>query len=268
MKIPARPSFTAAVVVLQAALFLGAVGCAKKAKVTPASKAPDAAKYLFDRGTEALNARKWIKAREYFKEIVENYPQSPYRPDAKLGVGDTYLGENNTETLLLAANEFKEFLTFFPLHRRADYAQYKLGLSHFEQMLGPERDQTQTKEAITEFQTFIDRYPNSSLLAEGRKKVRQARDRLSDYEYGVGYSYFRFKWYPGAVDRLKTLLKSDPEYTHRDAAYFYLAESLVALKLQAEALPYYERLVAEFQASKFLVKANLRISELKKGAPG
>ena len=54
-------------------------------------------------------------------------PQSPYRPDAKLGIGDTYLGEGTREALVLAINEFREFLSFYPTNPRADYAQYKLG---------------------------------------------------------------------------------------------------------------------------------------------
>src|SRR5439155_12399555 len=120
-------------------------------------------KFLFDRGTAALNDKKWLTAREFFKQVVETYTQSPYRPDAKLGLGDTYLGENTAEALVLAINEFTEFLSFYPTNERAAYAQYKLGMAHFKQMRAAQRDQTETKEAIKAFQTFVDRYPTSSL---------------------------------------------------------------------------------------------------------
>ena len=52
-----------------------------------------------------------MNARKYFRQVVDNYPQSPLRPDAKLGVGDSYLGEDTAESLVLAANEFREFLS-------------------------------------------------------------------------------------------------------------------------------------------------------------
>ena len=42
-----------------------------------------------------------------------------YRPDAKLGVGDTYLGEGTAEALVLAINEFQEFLVVLPDATRA-----------------------------------------------------------------------------------------------------------------------------------------------------
>lgn len=230
-------------------------------QVPPGTSEPD--KFLFDKGTDALNGRKWLSAREFFKQVTETYTASPYRPDAKLGIGDTYLGEGTAEALVLAINEFREFLSFYPTHKRADYAQYKLGLAHFRQMRGPQRDQTETREAVRELDTLVTRYPNSSLMPEVKAKLREARDRLSESDYLVGYFYYRQRWYPGAIDRFKTLLKQDPEYTARDGVYFYLAESLSKVKQDAEALPYFERLLQEFEKSQYLQETHKRVAELK-----
>jgi outer membrane protein assembly factor BamD len=236
--------------------------CASTGRGVPAGTSqPD--KFLFDRGTEALNAKKWLTAREFFREIVDSYTQSPYRPDAKLGIGDTYLGEGNSEGLERALNEYREFLGFFPTNPRADYAQFKLGMTHFKQMRGPERDQTETREAINEFERFVERYPGSMLMSEVQSRLRDARDRLSESDYLVGYFYYKQRWYPGAVDRFKVLLKGDPGFTNRDAVYFYLGEALFKTNKKAEALPYYERLLEEFQQSEYLPDATKRIAELK-----
>ena len=115
------------------------------------------------------------RARQYFAELLESYPQSPLRAEAKLGVGDSYLGENNSGSYVYAQNEYREFLAFYPTNPRADYAQMQLGMVHFNQMLNPQRDQTETKEAIKEFQTFVDRYPNSKLIAEVRKRLARSQ---------------------------------------------------------------------------------------------
>jgi hypothetical protein len=45
--------------------------------------------------------------------------------------------------------------------------------------------------------------------------------------------------------------------------YFYLAESYVKIKRDAQALPYYEKLVNEFEKSEHLQDAQKRIAELK-----
>jgi outer membrane protein assembly factor BamD len=244
-----------------------AAACAthSRGSVPPGTTEPD--KFLFDKGTEALNAKKWLTAREFFKQVTETYTASTYRPDAKLGIGDTYLGEGTAEALVLAINEFREFLSFYPTNRRADYAQYKLGMAHFRQMRAPQRDQTETRETIKELEAFVERYPNSSLMPEVKARLREAKDRLSESDYLVGYFYFRQRWYPGAIDRLKAVLKNDAEYTGRDAVYYYLGESLARIKRDAEALPYLERLVQEFEKSEYLALAQKRIAELKTGTP-
>jgi outer membrane protein assembly factor BamD len=245
-----------------------ACGGSGKKNVIPPNVQPD--RYLMDRANEAVMKEQWMRAREYFRQIVDNYPQSALRPDAKLGIGDTYLNEGGTENLVLGENEYREFLTFYPTHTRADYAQYHLALSHYKQMRAPQRDQTETKEAVKEFQTFFDRFPNSPLAPEVREKFREARDRLSEASFLVGKHYFTVKWYPGAVDRFKEVLRDDPAYTHRDDVYFYMAESLVRADKKngaAQAIPYLDRLLTEVPMSEHAEEARRRLEELKAESP-
>jgi outer membrane protein assembly factor BamD len=249
------------------ALAVAVPACGQKQLIPQGVTQPD--RYLFDRANAELKDENWANARTYFQQIVDNYPQSPLRPDAKLGVADTYLGEDTVESVVLAAAEYKDFLAFYPTHPRADYAQYKLAMSHFSKMRAPQRDQSETREAIREFDVFFERYPESALVPEVKKKWREARDRLTESEYLVGVFYFKQKWWAGAIPRFKQILKEDPEFTGRDGVYYYLAESIIERGArtdkdkEAEALPYFERLLAEFKESEFLPDARKRVEELK-----
>jgi outer membrane protein assembly factor BamD len=258
-------------IILVAGLASGLSACASSNPQPGTSTAADADKLLLERGTQALAEKKWIAARQYFTKLLDSYPQSALRADAKLGVGDSYLGENSAASYVFAQNEYREFLSFYPTNPRADYAQFQLGLVHYKQMLAPGRDQSETRDAIVEFQAVLDRYPNSPLLPEARAKLRESKDRLADAEYGVGMTYLHVRWYPGAIARFKLLLE-DPNYTRRDAVYFYLAEALEKSapadnSKKAEALPYYERLVSEFVQSQYLEEAKRRIELLKAAVP-
>lgn len=255
----------AVILLLALAPLVLSAGCGSKTKKPAVAPAADADKYLFDQATQYLNKKRWMRAREYFKQIVDNYPQSRYRPDAKLGLGDAYIGEDSAGSLILAANEFREFLSYYPTHERAYYAQFKLGMAHYAQMLAPQRDQTQTTEAIKEFETFVERYPDSPRIAEGRQKLKECRDRLSDADYQVGVFYYRSKWYPGAVVRLSGVLKSNPEFSKRDGLYYYLADIYVKMGLMAEAPPLLDKLAAEFKQSPFLQKGAKLMAEIKAG---
>src|SRR6266850_300930 len=246
--------------VVAAATLVAACGGNKPPQLPPGNTAPD--QFLFQRANDEIMRQRWLTARQYFQQIVDNYPQSALRPDAKLGVGDTYLNEGGDANFVLAENEFKEFITFYPTNARADYAQYKLAMTHVRRMKAPERDQTETIAAVREFEVFFDRYPNSMLTPEVREKWREARSRVSEASYKVGLYYYRARWYPGAIDRFKEVLKDDPGYPARDAVYYYLAESLLKSDKEPEAVPYYDRLVKEFDRSEYLVDARKRLETL------
>ena len=223
--------------------------------------------WLFERATEAIADKKWFTAREYYRRLVDGYPQSRHREDAKLGIGDSYIGEDSIASNVLAINEFREFLTFFPVSPRADYAQYKTALAYSRQMLNPQRDQTATHDTIREVDLFLQRYPSSPFRPEVQKLEREARDRLSQSEYEIGYFYARYNVCVGAVTRFRDILAKDPAFTHRDAVYFQMAECLLKMGNPAEALPWFERVVVEFEQSEYLERAKRRIAEIKSGPP-
>jgi outer membrane protein assembly factor BamD len=251
-----------------------AAGCASGPKKPPVGTLePD--KFLWERGTEELNKKHWLTSREYFRQLMDSYPQSQYRADAKLGLADSYLGEHSSESSVLAINEYREFLSFYPTHRRAYYAQYKLGMCHYYQMHGPDRDQSETIEAVAELTLFVTRYStinptdpdreiHEQVLADGRQSLHEAHDRLSDADYRVAYFYLKTqKFPPAAIERFKAILKNDPEYSRRDAVYFYLAQAYLRINRTADALPLLDRLIEEFETSEYLEQAKKQSETLK-----
>ena len=250
-----------------AAIALATAACGGGPAEIPALTEADADQILFERGAAALAEENWSTAREYFVQIRDNYPQSPLRARARLGVIESYEGEGTDVAYLAALNELREFLRLYPpTHELAPQAQFKLGMVYFNQMRRPERDQSETRSAVAEFEAFIATYAefaDPQLLAEARARLRDARDRLSDSNYMVGHFYYRLRYYPGAIDRFREILDVDPGYTRRDAVYFHLADALATTDRGPEALPLFERLVSEFPTTEYLDDANVRIAELK-----
>lgn len=243
------------------ALVLATAGaCAKNDKLPPDPGVAD--QFLMQRGQEAMAKKHWLDAREYFRQIVENYSGSPLRSQAKLSIGDSYLQEGTADALVSAATEYREFLRFYPTDARADQAQYNLAMTYFKQMRKPERDQTATHETLDEFGIFFQQYPNSALMGDARKNWRIARDRLSAAGFGVGVTYMKQKWFPGAIARFNEVILTDPEYTNMDAVYFHLAETLARADRKQEAIPLFDRVVREYPMSEYLPKAQKRLKEL------
>jgi outer membrane assembly lipoprotein YfiO len=247
-------------------LLASAASCGRHNSNLPAPGSVDEDRFLFDKGTALLQDKNWLVAREYFKKLIDTYPQSGFRHDARLGIGDSYIGEGRTESYILAVNEFRQFLQLAPLNRKADYAQYKICLAQSKQMLNSQRDQTATRDALTDCDAFLRAYPTSQLRPEVEAIRRLARNRLSDHEFGVGLTYFRQKVYQGADSRFRGIIADDPGYSDIDRVYYYLAETMYLGSVgdrKKEALPLYER-VLEFPNSEYLKKAKERIAEIKR----
>lgn len=246
------------------AIAIAAAGCGSPRAEIPAIGVVEADRLLFERGAAALDEGDWRRAREYFVEIRDNYPQSQYRAAARLGIGESYEQEGTSEAYVRALAEFQDFLSLYPTHPRAPFAQYKVGMVHFHQMRRAERDQSETRNAIREFENFVDRYPTDpEWMPEVRERLREARDRLSAHDFTVGRFYHRVKFYPGAVNRFRQILDGDPEYSKRDEVYFYLGETLAEARQVTEAIPYFARILEEFDASEYAEEARARISELE-----
>lgn len=234
-------------------------------EITPITDEADI--ILFQRGDTALEEGDWSRGRQYFEQIRDNYPQSLLRADARIRIVESYEGEENAIAYTAALTELREFLRLYPpTHELAPVAQFKVGLVYFNQMRRPERDQSETRAAISELETFVAEYASiadAELLSEARAKLREARDRLSESSFIVGRFYYRNKYWSGAIDRFRGVLDEDPGYTRRDAIYYHLADSLAESDRAAEALPMFERLVGEFPETEYLEEASARIAELK-----
>ena len=164
-----RPTSRAGRLVATVLAFALAACGARTGEIPAGTLNPD--RFLFDQAQAAVADRDWLEAQELFQQLVDGYPQSPLREDARLGLAEAYLSQGSAESLVLAAAEFEDFLRFYPTSPRADQAQYGLAMTHFEQMRAPERDQTETRAALAELDRFLARYPNSPLLPEARPIV-------------------------------------------------------------------------------------------------
>jgi outer membrane protein assembly factor BamD len=208
---------------------------------------------IWDAGQKALSKKDWISARQHFRRIIDGFPQSPHAAEARLAVGETYVGEGGSTNDLLAVGAYREFLTLYPSHPKSDYAQFQVGEAYFRRRNGPDRDQTDTREAVAEFQRLLDLYPQSPYAEQARARITEARQSLARAEFLAGYFYQRTRELCRAsIARYEVVLKEYPDYRATDEVLFRLAECLQASGRGAEALPHLGRLVEEYPKSSWI----------------
>ncbi len=254
--------------VLVAASLLLTPACGGKKPAEAPSLGRQADQLLHQRGQTALEDEDWQEARGYFQQLLDTYPRSQLAGDARLGIADTYFHGSGPGNIVMAIAEYRDFLTFFPNHPRADYAQYQVAFGYFRQSRNSDRDQEPTRTAQGELERLIELYRNSLYAEEGRKLLAQCHERLAEHEFLVGTFYLKSrKACRGAISRFKIVLEEFPTYSKVDEVYFQLGEAYQLCRSPMEAMPYYQQLIDNFPDSSLTQKAREKLEELQKKAP-
>jgi outer membrane protein assembly factor BamD len=206
---------------------------------------------LFEKGKALLAKKRFDAGRKYLNFVFETYPNDPEGRQALLLVADSYFREGSTTGYTEARFRYRDYLNRYPGAPQRDYARYQFAVCYDKEHEKPDRDQTSTREAISQYQALIQEFPNSAYVTVARERIRRLTDALADHEFGVGYFYIR-KGAPGAaLGRFVGIEQRFPDYAGRDKLFYYEAEALRKLGRQEEASRYYSRLIEEFPNSQY-----------------
>lgn len=230
-------------------------GCGNKTTVSlPPGTAGD--ERLMALGRQALEDESWETARGYFQQLLDAFPRSQLAGDARLGIADTYFNQRGSGSVILAIAEYRDFLTFFPNHPRADYAQYQIAYGHYRQIHSPDRDQDPTDLAIEEFEKLDNLYRNSRYAEEGRKLLQECYEIKAESEFRVGVFYLDIRKHcRAATARFEKVLLDFPTYSRLDEVHFRLGTAYRMCGQLTEAKPHFQRVVDNFPDSEFREEA-------------
>ena len=186
--------------------------------------AGETSEQLLAGGRDRLKQGKIPDARKMLRYIEANMPGTAAYPEAKLLLGDSFFFESPA-SYPEALVEYTGFLTYFPNDARRDYALYQIALCHYASIDSAERDQTETKAAIQAFDQLLKESPGSPYAQEAKEKITQCWRRMAEHELVVGIFYVNSYNYPGAEQRLTSLLETYPDYMDRERTYYYLGET-------------------------------------------
>jgi outer membrane protein assembly factor BamD len=231
-----------------AATFLA--GCLGKKNAAPAagtSAEPD--KVLYAKATNDMKHGRYSIGRLSLQTLINTYPDSEYLAKAKLEIGDSYYKEGGTAGLKQSIVEYKDFITFFPFLDESAYAQMQIAMAHYRQMEKPDRDHAEAVQAEAEFQTFLEKYPNSPLVPQAEQHLRDVQEVLAEGNFRVAAFYYRRTAYRAAGARLIELTNRYPLYSQADQANWMLGQIYEKGEHNDIAARYYSRIVKDYPLS-------------------
>ncbi len=234
-------------------------GCGKKTtEISPDVASSDEA--LFKLGEKFIK-KDTEKARLYLRQVIDSFPKSFYAQQAKLAIADSYYRKGDEGSMILAASEYREFISLFPYSPSSPFAQHQIGMTFYRKVLKPGRDQTKTKRALTEFKKVVTNYSLSEEAKSAQEKILDCEERLAEHTLHIGVHYYRVKAYNAAISRLTEILTTFPNFSKMDIVYYYLGDSYFKSRLVEQSFPYFTKLISDFPQSKFAKKAKARLEE-------
>lgn len=156
-------------------------------KTTNSEYKYEAAKAFFVEG-------QYSKAAQILTDLMAILKGSVYGEESLYMLAMSEYCSGNVET---AAAYFKKYYQSYPKGRYVEEARFYSGKSLFEGVPDARLDQSNTLEAIKEFQDFLDLYPYTRLKPQSQEMILKLQDKLVEKEYLAAKLYYDLGTYMG-----------------------------------------------------------------------
>lgn len=217
-----------------------------------AINAESIANALFVQGNCFYRSAQFVQAIATYNTIIENYPQIAWARNAQFQIGVAYnrLSANgNVEVLPAMSKAFNAYYTQYPEDDRAVHAYYYDAWAHYR--MGKWRA------ASDIFASLADKYPQSRYASEA---LFRAGDALFNMTNRSGAENKNQNFLDAMVfyDRI---IKRYSRSSHVDDALYNKAWCLINLDRKEEAVPVFERIVAEYSDGTYGARSQFTLGD-------
>jgi outer membrane protein assembly factor BamD len=243
----------ATILLAVAALIVISPGCAstKKPDKLTQQLLSQPKEVLFQKGKELIAKKKYELGRKYLNFVFESYSNDPLGRQALLVVADSYFKQGTIAAYLEARYRYKSYLDRYPGATNRDYAYFQYAECFDKEHAKADRDQTNTREAIDQYEALIREYPESPYASMAKTRLQGLTDLLAEHEFLVGLFYLHKGDPAAAMSRFIVAEQGYPTYSERDKLYYYEGLALLKLDRKDESRHYFERLSGDFPQSQY-----------------
>lgn len=167
-----------------------------------------------------------------------------------------YLGLSyyKREEFILAAYEFETIIKSYPTSSLLEDSRYQLAMCYYKLSPQYNLDQTYTRYAISEFQNFLDLYPQSKHAGEADRKIRSLRNKLAEKSFQSAELYYNLGNYKSAIVYYDNILDEYFDSDYADEALYGKIQALIKKKKYEDARNEINRFEEKFPSSQYLSK--------------
>ena len=131
---------------------------------------------LWNEALVLMDSGDYKTAGAKFMEIDRLHPHTEYGRKALVMMAFASYSRGNYDSAIQSG---RRFLTLYPNHDDAAYAQYIVANSYYKQIPDVTRDQQQTNRALAAYERIVEKWPDSEYANDARNKVQATQDQLA-----------------------------------------------------------------------------------------
>ncbi len=176
----------------------------------------------YDAAMRYYNENSFSKAIQLFENLTLYYRGREHAEDIAWYYAQALYKEKDYYT---AGYQFRRFARQFPYSERVEEAAFLAAYCRYIDSPSYSLDQSLTKEAIKDFESFSENFPRSIHIPEVNTYLDELRAKLVKKDYEIAYGYYFIEEYHAAYESFKQFLNLYPDATEREEAMFYMLRS-------------------------------------------
>jgi outer membrane protein assembly factor BamD len=213
----------------------------------------------------------WSQAQAYFassqyrgaidnyQHLIDQYPFSPYAEEAELRIGLAYYKMHEYAQAAASLNDFERM---HPTSKNLALATYYLGMTYYDQVGSPDRDQSKTALALQQFEIIEQRFPESQFGELARQRIVICRELLARNELMIGDFYASRANFRADESRMAELMEKYPDTPVAPEALYKLGQSLEKEGKKYSAAQAFTALTMHYPKSIYVKPAKAALAKL------
>ncbi|RMG02332.1 MAG: outer membrane protein assembly factor BamD [Nitrospirae bacterium] len=232
------------------------LGCAGKKNVRQERFDP---KVWLGNADKLIKDEEFEEARRLLFEVKNRDLTKKYAPIAQIKLGESYEAEEKPDE---AIQEYRRFLSLYPDHPQAAYAQYKIAMVYFKQIDSPKKGAGGARKALHEFEKLLREYPRNPYREAAKLRIKKCRNLIAEYEMVVGRYYFKHEAYKAALNRFLEVVKGFSDTNEHPEAFYMVGLTYERMGKKDMARDYYTKLLSSYPDNPFTKKAEKNLKAL------
>ena len=178
--------------------------------------------YKFEMAKKYYEEAQYFKALPIFDELYTLYRGTAKAEEVYYYLAYTHYGLSEN---LVAGYHFRNFSLTYPNSKHAEEMAYMNAYCFYLESPSYSLDASNTIQAISELQYFIDSYPSSDKIFETNKLIDDLRNKLEKKAFSIAKLYYDTEDYKSAIVSLKNLLIEYPDTDFSEQIHFLILDA-------------------------------------------